>query len=163
MDISQYESIRTNVPKLELDDPSGKPLMYATGEVEETGEFEEHESDTNENGSPAMVATVRPVMARVTISLVSSDSVEYTSLAKRQLSSAIGRNVKRKGRVNNSAGEQQSDDRLDLAVVCTKAWVGWEDGGKEYPYSKKNALDLYTRLPFVRDQVEDFIHDRGNF
>lgn len=154
MDISQFDSIKTNTRKLELEDHEGNPLMYDTGETEASGEFEE------DGTTPIM----QSVNARVTITLVSSDSHEYTSVYKSQVTSTIGKIGRRgKARKNAVTGDTVAEDKLELLTACTKSWVGWQDGGKDFPCNPKNALALYTRLPFVREQVEEYVHERGNF
>ena len=104
-----------------------------------------------------------PEMAQATISLLCSDSSEYQTVYKQQITDNANKLVKRKGKKSGITGDSVDEDKLDLLVACTKAWIGFENNGKPLPFSKQNTRMLYTKLPFIRDQVDDFIHDRGNF
>ncbi len=152
MDISQFDSLKTNTRTLELEGPDDKPLMYDTGETEDSGK-------KDDAGDPIMV----PVLGRVTMELVSSDSSEYTSVYKQQVTNTVQRVGKRGKNKHNVTGDSVAQDKLELLVACTKGWTGWQDGGVDFPYSKRNARALLERLPFVREQVDEFVHDRGNF
>ena len=153
MDISQFDSIKTNAKKLELEDPNGQPLLYDTGETEDSET--ELEECTTDGGIDVSRPVQVPVRAAVTITLVSSDSPEYTTVYKAQVTETIGRVGKRGKSKHNVTGETVAADKLALLVACTKAWTGWQDNGKDFPFSKKNALSLYERLPFVREQVDE--------
>lgn len=146
MDISNYTSLPTTTAKMEVEDHVGEPVLYKTGNTV-----------TNEDDEDV------PEMAQATISLVCSDSSEYQAVYKQQITDNAAKLVKRKGKKSGITGDSVDEDKLDLLVACTKAWIGFENNGKPLAYSKQNARMLYTRLFFIRDQVDDFIHDRGNF
>jgi len=61
---------------------------------------------------------------------------------------------------------------LNLLVACTTGWFTIEDGerrdtilfeGEEIPFNVANALKVYSRLLWVRKQVDDAIDDLENF
>lgn len=157
MDISQYDSIQTTTSDMQVEGPRGEPLWYETGELEE-----EHDSSTglqvlDQEGKPALCS----VRARVTISLVSRDSPEYVRCYRSQVTNRVEQTGKA-GKVTVT-GDSVAEDKLELLIACTKGWTGWEDKGKELKFTPRNVRMLYTRLGFVREQVDGFIHDRGNF
>lgn len=144
MDISQFDSIKTKVSDLQVEGPADELLTYDTGEKNEEG---------------------KPIHSIVTISVVSSDSSEYTREYKDQITETIAKVAKRAGKGGKFkvTGDSVDSDKLDLAIACTKGWKGFELNGKPLEFNPKNCRMLYARLPFVREQVEQFINDRGNF
>ena len=84
MDISQFDSIKTQVSELEVEGPDGDLLTYDTGEKNDEG---------------------NPVHKIVTISLVSSDSSEYTRAYKDQVTDTIGKVAKRASKGGNDRGK----------------------------------------------------------
>ncbi len=146
MDISQFDSIKTKVSDLHVEGPDGDMLTYDTGEM-------------TEGDDP------KPLHKVVTISVVSSDSSEYTREYKAQVTETIAKVAKRAGKGGRFkvTGDSVDSDKLDLAIACTKGWKGFELNGKTLEFNPKNCRMLYTRLPFIREQVEMHINDRGNF
>ena len=144
MDISQFDSIKTQVSELEVEGPDGDLLTYDTGEKDD------------EN---------KPLHKIVTISLVSSDSSEYTRAYKDQVTDTISKVAKRAGKGGKFkvTGDSVDNDKLELAIACTKGWVGFELNGKVLEFDPKSCRMLYTRVPFIREQVEQYLNDRGNF
>ena len=144
MDISQFDSIKTQVSELQVEGPDDELLTYDTGEKDDEG---------------------KPLHKIVTISLVSSDSSEYTREYKAQVTETISKVAKRAGKGGKFkvTGDSVDADKLELAIACTKGWVGFESNGKDLEFNPKNCRMLYTRLPFVREQVEQYLNDRGNF
>ena len=51
----------------------------------------------------------------------------------------------------------------EALAKCTLEWENVEDNGEEVPYSFENVIDIYTRYPFVAEQILSFIQDRENF
>lgn len=141
MDLSNFQSITTNQRTLEVRDPDGELLKYNTGQNDDDG---------------------KAVMQSCTITLVSEDSPEYQTIFKRQLTENVQRAIKRSGKAKMT-GTQIQNDKMDILVGVTKAWVGFEWNGKDFPFSLKNAREIYTRLPFIKEQVDEFVHERANF
>lgn len=59
--------------------------------------------------------------------------------------------------------ESKTARDVDMAVRITKDWKDIDWDGKKFPYSKANAVQLYSKSPFIRDQVLSFYNDRLNF
>lgn len=52
---------------------------------------------------------------------------------------------------------------VDLLVHLTLGWEGAEDNGKPVAFSADAARDLYAEHSWLREQVDAFVADRGNF
>jgi hypothetical protein len=106
----------------------------------------------NPDGS-AMLNGEQPV----TIRLLGTDSDAYT-----QASNALtDRAMRNRGRqVLTAAG--LLTDQINLLAKVTVGWWGLEKDGEPFPFTEDNAKALY-RVAFIREQVEAFIADRGNF
>ena len=60
--------------------------------------------------------------------------------------------------------EELRADSLELAAVLVSGWPPTFDlDGQPFPYSESNAVKLMHRFPWIREQVERFASDRGNF
>jgi hypothetical protein len=46
---------------------------------------------------------------------------------------------------------------------CTKGWSGITEGGVEVKFSYENAVKLYTKYLWLREQIDRFMADRSNF
>lgn len=58
--------------------------------------------------------------------------------------------------------EQQEQMALELLAKCTKSWYIILDGGVP-ECTEQNALDLYKKYPWIRDQIDAFVHNRKAF
>jgi len=94
----------------------------------------------------------------ITIKLLGADSEK---VRKRQRME-IDKRLKRGNRAKSSAAEIE-ENGIDLLVFCTVGWSGVKFNGEEMPCNAENARKLYTALPALRDQVDAFVGDRGNF
>lgn len=56
-------------------------------------------------------------------------------------------------------------DKMDIEAVVeiTLGWRGIVSNGDDYPYSKENALALYSKSPGIVNQLLDFIANKRNF
>lgn len=140
MDLSSFQNISSNHRRLELRGPDGELLTTDTGDKDEQG---------------------KSVVLIWAVELVSEDSSDYQAVFKRQLTDNVQRATKRGG--GKMSGAQIQEDKLEILVSCTKGWEHLQLNGKEFPFTKANARELYTRWPFIREQVDDFIHERANF
>ena len=134
MELSKYDSLSSSESLLLVKDPDNNQLTYSGAD-----------------GEPLPVS----------IALVCSDSPEYVRVYKNQITEIADRASSRKGKA--ITGESAARDKLDLLVACTKGWLGFTLNGAVLPYSAVNARMLYTRYAFIREQVDTFVHERGNF
>ena len=65
-------------------------------------------------------------------------------------------------RVKLSAEELEAD-ALALLVACTKDWENILESGRVLECNEVNARVVYSKYPWVREQVSSFIEDRANF
>ena len=54
-------------------------------------------------------------------------------------------------------------ENIEVLARCTLGWSGAVLDGKALPFSKDAAVTLYTRFPWLREQVETFISARPSF
>lgn len=97
----------------------------------------------------------------VTIKVIGTDSKDYTKVYQKIQDRRIQKRFK-KGKTTITAAEMQ-EEAMDMLVACTKGWKHIEIEGKELAFSEDNARMLYTKFPWVREQVDAFVSDRANF
>lgn len=59
--------------------------------------------------------------------------------------------------------EQIDRDALELLAACTVAWHGVVVDGKTVACSPEAAAMVYRRLPWLREQADEFANARENF
>jgi hypothetical protein len=68
-----------------------------------------------------------------------------------------------RGRIIEISAEQLEAEETEVLVACT---IAWSDNfvifGEKLPCTPVNARKVY-RIPMIREQVEAWIKDRGNF
>jgi hypothetical protein len=84
---------------------------------------------------------------------------ETEKAAWKQLAAAAG---KKGGKQDGEDGESV-DKLVDKAIRMTKGWKNIQWAGKEFEFNDTNARQLYTKGPYIRDQVLRFYQDRSNF
>lgn len=67
-----------------------------------------------------------------------------------------------KGKAKFNSAEML-EDGLELLVACTKGWKHIKISGVVLPFSEENSRMLYTKYPWIREQVDTFVNDRANF
>lgn len=92
----------------------------------------------------------------VTITVVGSYSDTYRKLQNKNRDSML----KKRGRLEGDELEGQS---VETTARCIKSWAGFTSSGKEFPYTTANAVALLTSCPWIREQVEEAIHDHAAF
>ena len=93
----------------------------------------------------------------VTITLLGADSDTYVRASQ----ALTDRALRNRGKQNVTAASLLAD-QINLLAKVTVGWSGLEKDGETYPFNEDNARALY-RLPYIREQAEAFIADRGNF
>lgn len=104
---------------------------------------------TDKNGNPVKIRVLGP------------DSVKYRSLTRAQ----VRKRVQRAAAGNNEINfDEDEADALEILVACTTAWTGVNTpDGKPIQCAADNIRKLYINYPAIRDQVDFFISQRGNF
>lgn len=94
----------------------------------------------------------------ITITLLGPDSDAYT-----QASNILtNRALRSRGKAQITA-ESALTDQISLLAKITTAWAGIKVAGETWTCNSENVKRFYRAYPFVRDQVQEFVADRGNF
>ena len=115
---------------------------------------------TNQEGIVSIIHPKTGVELGIKITVASRDSAKYRkmeSLVKNRNTAALQR-----GKRNLSA-EAIDAGMLDILAACVVGWEGLEWGGQAIECTDHNIRDVYEKFPFIREQVEEFVNDRGNF
>ncbi|MBF0375535.1 MAG: hypothetical protein HQL38_18530 [Alphaproteobacteria bacterium] len=94
----------------------------------------------------------------VAITLAGQDSEAWRK-AQRIVSN---RRLAARGKAKLTA-EELEVEALEMLARCTLAWTGVVIDGKALDCTPANARHLYERLPWVREQADDFVADRANY
>lgn len=111
-----------------------------------------------EEGAP--LAITHPTTGEaigITITVVGTDSDTYQK-ARRKL--ADKRIQQRKAKLSI---EDIENENIEMLARCTKGWDGVVVDGEAKPCTFSNAVELYKRFPWVREQVDAFMGERANF
>lgn len=100
----------------------------------------------------------------IKIRVLGKDSDEFQKVSRAQSKKRMAK-ISKGGFRNQSSipVEEIEQDGIELLAACTRGWSGVVIEGKEIPYNQPAAVDLYTRFPWIREQVDTAIGDRANF
>jgi len=101
----------------------------------------------------------------IIINVLGKDSDEFQKVSRAQSKKRMAKMTKGGFRVQNMTPppEEIEADGMELLARCTKSWSGVIVEGKEIEFSYKNALMIYGRFPWIKEQVDTAIGDRANF
>lgn len=95
------------------------------------------------------------------VTVYSADSEVATSFRRRMLDRRLSRMARRGGKPAMNASEIESE-AMDMRVLCTKSWkLEWN--GKPLDCNDENKRMIYTRVPLIKQQVDDAISDASLF
>lgn len=100
----------------------------------------------------------------ITINVLGKDSDEFVETGRKQSKKRMAKMSK--GGFRNTSTvpiEEIEQDGIELLAACTKSWAGVVIEGKQVAFSHGAAVDLYTRFPWIKEQVDTAIGDRANF
>jgi hypothetical protein len=97
----------------------------------------------------------------VAIQLLGSDSREYQAAGHRAATKRLDQ-AGRSGRIKLTADELD-EERLACLLDVTTGWSYITVGGEHLECTRVNARRVYTDFPWIREQAENFVNDRGNF
>lgn len=66
-------------------------------------------------------------------------------------------------KVRKPSRAQSEQHQAWFVADCVLDWHGITDDGKPFVFTRDNAIDLFLRLPFVREQVEAAMVDHAAF
>ena len=93
----------------------------------------------------------------IIITLIGTDSKTFRDISKSRATASL------KKKTREIDLDQNESDAVDLLAKCTKAWSGITENGKEVAFSYDNAVQLYTKYLWLREQIDRFMADRSNF
>jgi hypothetical protein len=93
------------------------------------------------------------------IHLLGADSKEYQRKLADQNQRRLSR-LQRQQRLNQS---DVDNDVLDRLVAATKDWSLAANNGEKLPVTPQNVENVYRASKLIYEQVDAFVHERGNF
>ena len=100
----------------------------------------------------------------IIIRVLGKDSDEFQKISRAQSKKRMAKMSKGGNfRNTNLPLEEIERDSLDLLAACTKSWAGVKLEGKDLECNAANAVMIYERFPWIKEQVDTAIGDRANF
>lgn len=104
----------------------------------------------------------------ITIRVLGKDSDEFQKINRAQSKRRMEQMSKGGFRGANIPLESIEQDGLELLASLTKTWKQGDKqtltlDGVELACNKDNAVLIYKRFPWIKEQVDSFIGDRANF
>ena len=93
----------------------------------------------------------------IKITLIGTDSKTFRDISKIRATMAL------KKKTREIDLDQNEQDSIELLARCTKGWSGITENGKDIPIGHENAVELYTKNQWLREQIDRFMADRSNF
>ena len=93
----------------------------------------------------------------IVITLIGTDSKTFRDISKSRATASL------KKKTREIDLDQNESDAVELLAKCTKGWTGITENGKEVAFSYDNAVQLYTKYLWLREQIDRFMADRSNF
>lgn len=99
----------------------------------------------------------------IVITVIGKDSDEFQKITREQTKRRMQKATKGGFRNVTIPVEELEEDSLKLLAACTKSWKGVVENGKAIECTKENAMAIYEKYPWIREQVDTAIGDRANF
>ena len=99
----------------------------------------------------------------ITITVLGRDSDLFVKTTRAQSKKRMAKLQKGSFRNASLSPEEHEQDGIELLAEVTKGWEGIELDGKTLEFSKENAIDVYTRFPWIKEQIDSAVGDRANF
>lgn len=107
----------------------------------------------DETGDPAFDAEGNPV----TVKVAGEYSTKYRKAEEWQ------RKTLMRLRGKEQTGAESLAMQAELVARCVLGWSGFSQNGVLLPFTTANATMVFTKLPFVRKQVESAMGDHASF
>jgi hypothetical protein len=99
----------------------------------------------------------------VTITVLGTDSAKYQELQTEQNRRRTEK-IANKGRQDGTITmDEFRADGIELLAVCTTGWENMVFNGEPVEFSVDAAIELYTRFPWLAEQVDAAVSERANF
>lgn len=99
----------------------------------------------------------------IKIRVLGKDSDEFRKVSNAQNKRRMDRMSRGGFRNPTPSPEELEQNGIELLAACTVGWSGVVLDGKSLAFSKDNAKALYSRFPWIKEQVDAAIGDRANF
>jgi len=117
------------------------------------GSLEATETATLELRHP----TTGKAIPGATITAYGKDSRKFEVLQNKSLRKRL------KKRNSIPDPEDFNRENLEILAELITGWAGIVVDGSEIPYTKDNAIQLFERFKWIKEQVDEFVGDRLNF
>lgn len=97
--------------------------------------------------------------APMRILLLGKDSDDYRKAQR----AATQRRLKSRSKRSMIDAETLEREAVEVLIVCTKDWEGVGDAGEDLSCTPENVRRVYSSYLWLREQVDEFVEDRGNF
>lgn len=94
----------------------------------------------------------------ITITLIGQDSDKVKKRQRLEMNKRL-----KAGRRSTMTAEELEEQGLELLAFCTVSWSGIKLDGQLLDCTADNAMKVYKRVPWLREQVDSFVGDRANF
>lgn len=91
------------------------------------------------------------------IHVTGKDSAEYNA-TKHQIQNAV---LSSNGKSRTM--EEVKADTIRIIAECIKSWEELTENGEDVPCDMANKIRILTDFPWIREQVDEVIHDRAAF
>ena len=93
------------------------------------------------------------------VKLLGKDSNEYRKAQR----AATQRRLQSRSKKSMIDAETLEREAVEVLIVCTQDWEGLAEGGEDLPCTPENVRRVYSKYLWLREQVDEFVEDRGNF
>lgn len=97
----------------------------------------------------------------MTITVYGHDSAHYRQ-AQRDIKNKALADAQKKKKVDATTIEKIEESALNLVSKCIKSW-NIRLGDEQPDCTPENIVKIFTEYPWMKDQVDIFMHDRANF
>ncbi len=108
-------------------------------------------TDLHDAGSELEILDDQGKKTGLFVKVVGVDSCIFRDQAKKQ----------QRAYIEALRNKKDFDDDLFAVDSLVAATIGWR--GTDEKFTKKLCKELYTKAPYIKDQVDLFIADRANF
>jgi len=91
--------------------------------------------------------------------LVGKDSPEYRKAQR----AGTERRLKSRSKKNRIDADSIEREATEVLAACTKDFENVSLDGDELICTPISTRKIYTDYPWIREQIDDFVDDRGNF
>lgn len=95
------------------------------------------------------------------IKIIGKDSTKFTQLSEEFKRKALEDMKSTKTMAQRLESAQEQSDAI--LAACTIDWDGMMLDGKDVPFTEANVKMIYTRFPWIKEQIDTAIADRSNF